>query len=211
MTVYNNTFTQLINTAYPVAGQDNDSQGFRDNFLNIQQAVTTADNQLGYLTAYTAQTNSSSTNFQQNIIQNPTLQGYGLFNGNQSYNVSLPTTAPATGTNAVISLDFTQGNYWKIAVNTTATISVAWPTNLTGYNFRQEVILELTRDANTTLSTVPVSFNNVLVDSSQGITTNGTKTYTVNLTQAANPSLYSIQTVDGGVTQLFRILGGPFV
>ena len=26
-----------IDTAYPVAGQDNDSQGFRDNFTNINQ------------------------------------------------------------------------------------------------------------------------------------------------------------------------------
>ena len=31
-----------IDTAYPVAGQDNDSQGFRDNFTNIKTNFSSA-------------------------------------------------------------------------------------------------------------------------------------------------------------------------
>ena len=31
-----------IDENYPVAGQDNDSQGFRDNFQNIKTALNTA-------------------------------------------------------------------------------------------------------------------------------------------------------------------------
>jgi len=38
--------SSLINTLYPVAGVDNDTQGFRDNFEYIQNALTTASNEI---------------------------------------------------------------------------------------------------------------------------------------------------------------------
>ncbi|SVD29447.1 uncharacterized protein METZ01_LOCUS382301, partial [marine metagenome] len=38
-----------IDTTYPVAGQDNDSQGFRDNFTNIKTNFTEAQTELGDL------------------------------------------------------------------------------------------------------------------------------------------------------------------
>lgn len=34
--------TSKIDTRYPVPGQDNDSQGFRDNFFNISDALDVA-------------------------------------------------------------------------------------------------------------------------------------------------------------------------
>ena len=41
--------TTNIDTTYPVAGQDNDSQGFRDNFTNIKTALDTAKSEIGDL------------------------------------------------------------------------------------------------------------------------------------------------------------------
>ena len=38
--------TTNIDTTYPVAGQDNDSQGFRDNFTNIKTALDTASTEI---------------------------------------------------------------------------------------------------------------------------------------------------------------------
>ena len=38
--------TTGIDTAYPVAGQDNDSQGFRDNFTNLKTALDTAKTEI---------------------------------------------------------------------------------------------------------------------------------------------------------------------
>jgi len=35
-----------IDTTYPVAGQDNDSQGFRDNFTNIKDNFTEAETEI---------------------------------------------------------------------------------------------------------------------------------------------------------------------
>ena len=41
-----NINTSNIDTAYPVAGQDNDSQGFRDNFTNINDNFTEAKSEI---------------------------------------------------------------------------------------------------------------------------------------------------------------------
>ena len=41
-----NINTTNIDTAYPVAGQDNDSQGFRDNFTNINKNFVEAKKEL---------------------------------------------------------------------------------------------------------------------------------------------------------------------
>ena len=41
--------TTGIDTAYPVAGQDNDSQGFRDNFTNLKTALDTAKSEISDL------------------------------------------------------------------------------------------------------------------------------------------------------------------
>jgi hypothetical protein len=38
--------TGSIDTAFPIAGQDNDSQGFRDNFTNINDNFVTAKDEI---------------------------------------------------------------------------------------------------------------------------------------------------------------------
>jgi len=43
--------TTNIDTAYPVAGQDNDSQGFRDNFTNLKTALDVAKTEITDLEA----------------------------------------------------------------------------------------------------------------------------------------------------------------
>jgi len=42
-------YANNINTLFPVTGQDNDSQGFRDNFANIKQALKNASNEINTL------------------------------------------------------------------------------------------------------------------------------------------------------------------
>ena len=49
-----------INVAYPVAGQDNDSQGFRDNFRSIAVALSTASSEITSLQLTTAKLNSTN-------------------------------------------------------------------------------------------------------------------------------------------------------
>jgi archaellum component FlaC len=42
-------YSELIDVTYPVAGVDNDTQGFRDNFSNIKNALNVADTEISSL------------------------------------------------------------------------------------------------------------------------------------------------------------------
>lgn len=57
-----------IDEAFPVAGQDNDSQGFRDNFNIIKGGLSTAKTEITDLQTNTAKLNAEN-NFNQNIIR----------------------------------------------------------------------------------------------------------------------------------------------
>ena len=47
--------TNNIDVNYPIPGQDNDSQGFRDNFFNIRSGLDTASQEITNLqTSFTA-------------------------------------------------------------------------------------------------------------------------------------------------------------
>jgi hypothetical protein len=48
-------YSQNIDTLFPVPGQDNDSQGFRDNFANIKQSLNIAATEINNLSLNTTQ------------------------------------------------------------------------------------------------------------------------------------------------------------
>ena len=55
-----NISTTGLNAAYPVAGQDNDSQGFRDNFTNVKTNLETAATEITTLQSTAAKLNSAN-------------------------------------------------------------------------------------------------------------------------------------------------------
>jgi hypothetical protein len=60
-----------ISTTYPVAGQDNNSQGFRDNFTNISAALATAKSEITALqtnTVLTVDLATSTTPVTNNLL-----------------------------------------------------------------------------------------------------------------------------------------------
>jgi hypothetical protein len=59
-----NINTTNLDTTYPIAGQDNDTQGFRTNFTNIQNNFVVAYNEITALqgNVSTLQTNALSSN-----------------------------------------------------------------------------------------------------------------------------------------------------
>lgn len=67
-----------IDTTYPVAGQDNNSQGFRDNFSAISQALATAKTEISALQTRTVLVADLSTG--TNTVDN-NLQGSSIVNG----------------------------------------------------------------------------------------------------------------------------------
>ena len=68
--------TTSIDATFPVAGQDNDSQGFRDNFSQIKTQLDTASSEITTIQTNQAVTNAT-TNFNGHDIQNAILIDVG--------------------------------------------------------------------------------------------------------------------------------------
>lgn len=81
-----------IDGAYPVAGQDNDSQGFRDNFSAIKTTLTSAATDIANLDTNTAKLNVAN-NFLGNDVSGAnfianTTKVYGVGTVSASQNIS---------------------------------------------------------------------------------------------------------------------------
>jgi hypothetical protein len=109
--------SSTIDAAFPVAGQDNNSQGFRDNFLITKTGLSQAATEISALQLNTAKLNVATNDFSGNIIQNAvTKKLYG----------SVATILEA----ATANLDVSTGDYHRITLsdaNITLTLT-NWPT-----------------------------------------------------------------------------------
>jgi hypothetical protein len=79
-----------IDILYPIAGQDNDTQGFRDNFRNIKNNLSTAATEISAL--------------QANVSLTPRINYAG---GISSANVNIPASPTAAGTKGQIAFNST--------------------------------------------------------------------------------------------------------
>jgi hypothetical protein len=111
-----------ITTSYPVAGQDNDSQGFRDNFTAISAGLATAKTEISAL-----QTNAvlvADLSAGTAIVNN--LLGSTLNNGlyNQFYGVYFDTGTVSASAN----IDLSNGALQKVKLAGNATLTFTnWP------------------------------------------------------------------------------------
>ena len=107
-----------IDATYPVAGQDNDSQGFRDNFTKIKLALTTASVEISDLQKNTAKINTAS-DFDGNLIQNAIFQNVGNYAIND---IEINNTTHG------YTVYYNSAAYYSITINTSTAITVAnWP------------------------------------------------------------------------------------
>jgi len=93
-----------IDGDFPVAGQDNDSQGFRDNFTTIKSGLQTANSEISTLQTNTAKLNEANDFSGNNITKANILRGTETF-----YNGGVRST------NSDIS--FESGHYQAFTVN----------------------------------------------------------------------------------------------
>lgn len=106
-----------IDENYPIAGQDNDSQGFRDNFNSIKNNLALAKTEIGALEDNTAKLNTTN-DFLGNIIQNANM----LSNTTRVY--SLDNVA------STIDINWNNGEYQTIQVASNITLRLTgWPTS----------------------------------------------------------------------------------
>jgi hypothetical protein len=174
-----------IDTAYPVAGQDNDSQGFRDNFTNIktnfefaQQEITDLENKVVLKAALTGTTLDNDMG--GSLLRNAKLQG------------TRATRIAPTDTAGNITVDFSAGSYYKIS-QLNGAVSIGF-TNIPSAGNYAEWTVQLTQPSSPYTVTLPVAVS-VGNTTLQGCDAN-------NIVSYSSSGTYSLKfsTSDGGST-----------
>jgi len=167
-----------IDGAYPVAGQDNNSQGFRDNFTNTKTNFTYAANEITAL-----QTNGVFTNVDNNMNNND----ISAVNLND---VSTNRVAIATTTGS-IAINYASGQYQTIGA-TTGSISLSF-TNFPSAGYYGSVCLQIT---------VGSAAHTVTLPSSVSVNAVGIQGYASNVITFAAAGVYEFNfgSSDGGST-----------
>lgn len=126
-----NINTTNLDETYPVAGQDNNSQGFRDNFSTIKTNFATAKTEIE-----TLQTNSAKLNVANNFANN-TISGAKFINNNLTvYSGGNISTAQ--------NINLENGNFQTFTVTANLTLTFTdWPTVTSGMS---SIIIELRSD-----------------------------------------------------------------
>jgi hypothetical protein len=172
-----------IDGAYPVAGQDNDSQGFRDNFTNTATNFQYAADEI--------------TDLQNNAVLKAALTGGNLdnnLNGQPLYNFEASQVSGMLNligtTSGVVTLDWTNGSYQTLTTSGSVTLGF---TSFPAAGVSASIVLQITVASTAHTLTLPaavsIGTSNLQGYAANVITFNKTGTYTFEFT-----------TVNGGST-----------
>lgn len=182
-----------IDANFPVAGQDNDSQGFRDNFSVIKNSLAAAKVEIeeiqnkAVVKSKFDDDSSINNNFNGNAIVNVELdQATGKFN-------AVPTLTSNT------DIDFENGHYQTVALGANVQLTlVNWP-NTERY---AKMIVHLTAsDGGPWTVSWSVEGGGTIKNDGNGIWSNFV------IDSATNPKIVEFWTYDGGTTVFARYLG----
>lgn len=192
-----NINTSNINADFPIAGQDNSSQGFHDNYNQIVIALNAAATEITELQTKSLLkveliNTTLSNDMQEGEITNTLLKNPGY--------TALPSASNTINVSAA--------TYHKVATqsisntNTTITISDTWPTT----EIYSKIIVEV--PCNTITST---SINFTVFGQGAGRNLLKEASLTLPYTKTAiGSTLWELSTVDHGNNVFLRKLGGPF-
>jgi hypothetical protein len=184
-----------IDGTFPVAGQDNSSQGFRDNFTNIKNNLLFAQKEL--------------TDLQSKVLVTSALTGQSLTNDMAGTRIYRPQLASWTQTlfelgivTSLATLDFNEANFQKIITGAPITLEFGnWPTSIgtgaLGYGLMR-VWIVVTDVAHTV--TVPASVN-IGIEEVAGAVTNVDSTTTISFDAPGN-YIFDFSSIDGGTSYL---------
>jgi len=175
-----------INANFPIAGQDNSSQGFRDNFTAIKLAFSTATSEISNLQLTSAQLDRTN-DFQTNEIVRAKFRWSGFAANN---------TAPETGV-----LDYSQGTYKKVTT-TVSSISfnvTNWPAAGT-YGYMK---LQVIAPSNQSISISFTAPGGAIYRNSSNVTFPYTSTQN-------SISMWELWSTDAGATVFVRLIAGSF-
>ena len=178
-----------IDGTYPQAGQDNSSQGFRDNFNATKNNFTEAKTEIEDL-----QTNKTSLNASSNFADNEVTRA--------KFKDTSQTVYAHGTTGGAITLDHENGHYQTITTNASVTLSF---TNMPATGSLGRIILDITcADVAHTL-TIPSAV--IVADNvSGGDGSSDTITFPDN-----KRFIYEFLTPDGGTTILMHQIGKVYI
>jgi hypothetical protein len=210
--IISSTITQLsnsINAEFPLPGQDNDSQIWRNNNAYTVQAFTVASKEVSDLQQNALlKTGLITGDIVNNDMAGSTIQNVGIQGGSEI--AVNHTLTPVDNSAGHVMVNYADGSYHKFGVDGskgTVLFEINWPNYGNSTTYLHRIQFEIT---NASTQTSRVGFaagaGKVLqVDNSQGLAL----PYTI--AQANNPVIFEIQTIDNGATQLVRYIGGPFL
>jgi hypothetical protein len=172
-----------IDTAYPIAGQDNDSQGFRDNFTNIKTNFEYAESEIDDLQSKVLLKSALTGSTLDNDLAGAVLENAKLVGTRY-------TKADTANTSGTISIDFSAAQYHKVGVVTgNATLSFS---NIPSAGNYAEWTVELEQTASQYTITLPsaVSIGNASI---QGNDVNNVITF-----DKAGTYAFKFSTTNGG-------------
>ncbi|WP_396189338.1 hypothetical protein [Flavobacterium sp.] len=184
-----------IDGTFPIANQDNSSQGFRDNFTNIRNNLIFAQNEI--------------TDLQAKVIVTTALTGQTVTNDMAGTQITRPQLMAWTQAQLDVGavsgssvLDFNEGNFQKITSAGDIELDfINWPSSSArpalGYG-SMRVWIELT-SANHTL-TLPASVS-IGIDEIAGSRVNEDGSHTIVFDTAGN-FIFDFSSVDGGTNYL---------
>lgn len=183
-----------IDGTYPIAGQDNDSQGFRDNFTNIRNNFTYIKAEVEDLQSKavlkTALTNTTLDNtFQGNVLAGASLKAY-----RETYN-------DIGSVSGAITVDFSNGNFQKITMTGSTTLTFSFPSDSGSGNYSSVKLWVVNPSASYTL-TLPSACTLGDPDSIAGLAGTSPPIITFSAAEISNNTNYLFEffTVDNGTT-----------
>jgi hypothetical protein len=173
-----------IDATYPVAGQDNDSQGFRDNFSTIRNSLQEAQSEITTLQSDTAKLNATN-DFNGNIIQEADFKAVTEF------------VNPSVNITASQNISFLAGHYQIIQVGNSITLTFDdWPDS----GKMGKIRLQLTSDGSARTVTWATTAGSIKDDG------NALWSSFI-LTSDEDPVIADFWTVNGGTTVFAQIVG----
>lgn len=103
MTTTASTYISKIDISYPQAGKNNNTQGFRDNFKNIQLSLSNINSDVENLQLNSVVKSDPVTNFDYNSLYKANLKSYTI----EQY------TQEALATPTYTTINYENGNYQK--------------------------------------------------------------------------------------------------
>jgi len=183
-----------INGNYPVAGQDNNSQGFRDNFSSIRNNLSIAGEEI--------------TDLQSKVVLKSALTGEELDNDlggsvikNAELRGSRETVVPLGTTAGTVNIDYTNGSFFTLSSSGNITLEFSNPTPTdTLTSFVIQIAISNTAHQLTIPASVTFGVDNIRGYDSNTITFDETGTYEFEFQTGNNGSNYSVKDLSRNTT-----------